>query len=55
MSAANIASTRYEIKNYGNRNVLRWQNIGMVLIVVFPCMLISTQLLFQQNALVFYY
>jgi hypothetical protein len=31
MSAAYIASTRYEIKNYGNRNVLRWQNIGMVL------------------------
>jgi len=32
MSAANIVSTRNEIKNYGNRNALRWQNIDMVLL-----------------------
>jgi hypothetical protein len=29
------------------------QPYNLVLIVVFPCMLIITQLLFQQNALVF--
>jgi hypothetical protein len=34
---------------------LRKEKKFHILIVVFPCMLIITQLLFQQNALVFYY
>jgi hypothetical protein len=44
-----LAQVSTDTTNFGNRNMY----YEFFLIVVFPCVLIITQLLFQQNALVF--
>jgi hypothetical protein len=43
------------LEHYCSINLLSAKYKGAILIVVFPCMLTIIQLLFQQNAHVFYY